>query len=131
VGLSDHTLGTAVAVAAVALGASIIEKHVTLDHELATVDGEFSLDPAGLAQLVRDTHSAWSALGEVGYGPTDSEVGSLRFRRGLYFVRDLAPERASARRTCGPCGRPLRSGLTRPRRSSGAHSCAMCNEGTK
>ena len=90
VGLSDHTLGTAVAVTAVALGASIIEKHVTLDHELATVDGEFSLDPAGLAQLVRDTRTAWSALGEIAYGPSDSEVGSLRFRRGLYFVRDLA-----------------------------------------
>ncbi len=89
VGLSDHTLGTAVAVAAVALGASIIEKHVTLDHELATVDGEFSLDPAGLAQLVRDTRVAWSSLGEVAYGPTDAEVASLRFRRGLYFVRDL------------------------------------------
>ena len=90
VGLSDHTLGTAVAVAAVALGASIIEKHVTLDHDLATVDGEFSLDPAGLARLVRDARTAWSALGEVTYGPSDEEVGSLRFRRGLYFVRDLA-----------------------------------------
>ena len=90
VGLSDHTLGTAVAVAAVALGASIIEKHVTLDHDLPTVDGEFSLDPAGLAQLVRDARTAWSALGEVTYGPSEAEVGSLRFRRGLYFVRDLA-----------------------------------------
>ena len=90
VGLSDHTFGSAVAVAAVALGATIIEKHVTLDHDLATVDGEFSLDPEGLAQLVRDTRSAWSALGEVAYGPSESEVGSLRFRRGIYFVRDLA-----------------------------------------
>ena len=90
VGLSDHTLGTAVAVAAVALGATIIEKHVTLDHELVTVDGEFSLDPAGLATLVKDTRTAWSALGEVAYGPSEAEVGSLRFRRGLYFVRDLA-----------------------------------------
>jgi len=90
VGLSDHTLGTAVAVAAVALGATIIEKHVTLDHDLATVDGEFSLDPAGLAALVKDTRAAWSALGEVAYGPSEAEIGSLRFRRGLYFVRDLA-----------------------------------------
>jgi N-acetylneuraminate synthase len=90
VGLSDHTLGTAVAVAAVALGASLIEKHVTLDHELATVDGAFSLDPAGLAQLVRDNRTAWSALGEVAYGPTDAERQSLRYRRGLYFVSDLA-----------------------------------------
>ena len=90
VGLSDHTLGTAVAVAAVALGATIIEKHVTLDHDLSTVDGEFSLDPEGLAALVRDTRAAWSALGEVAYGPSDAEAGSLRFRRGLYFVCDLA-----------------------------------------
>ena len=90
VGLSDHTLGTAVAVASVALGATIIEKHVTLDHELATVDGAFSLDPAGLEQLVRDTRTAWSALGEVSYGPSDAERASLRFRRGLYFVRDIA-----------------------------------------
>ena len=98
VGLSDHTLGTAVAVAAVALGASVIEKHVTLDHELATVDGEFSLDPAGLAQLVRETRVVWTALGEVAYGPSDAETGSLRFRRGLYFVRDL-PAGSSIGRT--------------------------------
>jgi N-acetylneuraminate synthase len=90
VGLSDHTLGTAVAVASVALGATIIEKHVTLDHELETVDGAFSLDPDGLARLVRDTRTAWSALGEVTYGPSDAERSSLRFRRGLYFVRDIA-----------------------------------------
>lgn len=89
VGLSDHTLGSTVAVAATALGATIIEKHVTLDHELATVDGEFSLDPAGLAELVRQTRDAWRALGEVAYGPSDAETGSLRLRRGLYFVRDL------------------------------------------
>ena len=90
VGLSDHTLSTAVAVASVALGATIIEKHVTLDHDLETVDGAFSLDPEGLARLVRETREAWNALGEVAYGPSESEVASLRFRRGLYFVRDLA-----------------------------------------
>jgi pseudaminic acid synthase len=90
VGLSDHTLGTSVAVASVALGATIIEKHVTLDHDLETVDGAFSLDPEGLARLVRETREAWSALGEVAYGPSEAEVASLRFRRGLYYVRDLA-----------------------------------------
>jgi N-acetylneuraminate synthase len=89
VGLSDHTLGTAVAVAAVALGATIVEKHVTLDHDLETVDGAFSLDPAGLTRLVQDVRSAWSALGDARYGPTDAERESLRFRRGLYFVRDV------------------------------------------
>jgi N-acetylneuraminate synthase len=90
VGLSDHTIGTAVAIAAVALGASTIEKHVTLGDDLPTVDGAFSLNPEGLAQLVRDTRAAWSALGEVAYGASAAEVGSLRFRRGLYFVRDLS-----------------------------------------
>jgi N-acetylneuraminate synthase len=89
VGLSDHTLGTAVAVAAVGMGATLIEKHVTLDHDLATVDGEFSLDPEGLAHLVREVRTAWSALGEVHYGPSEVERSSLRFRRGLYFVRDM------------------------------------------
>jgi len=91
VGLSDHTLGTAVAVAAVALGATIIEKHVTLDHETATVDAAFSLDPEGFTHLVREARMAWCALGEATYGPTESETGSLRFRRGLYFIRDLSP----------------------------------------
>jgi N-acetylneuraminate synthase len=90
VGLSDHTLGTSVAVASVALGATIIEKHVTLDRELETVDGAFSLDPEGLAELVRGTRAAWSALGVAIYGPSDAERSSLRFRRGLYFVRDLS-----------------------------------------
>lgn len=89
VGLSDHTLGTTVATAAVALGATLIEKHVTLDHELDTVDGAFSLDPSELARLVRDARTAWEALGEVRYGPTGREEASLRFRRGLWFVRDL------------------------------------------
>ena len=90
VGLSDHTLGDAVAIAAVALGASLIEKHVTLDHHLETVDGSFSLDPDELRRLVRGVRDAWAALGEVRYGPSPSEEGSLRFRRGLYYVRDLA-----------------------------------------
>ena len=90
VGLSDHTLGDAVAIAAVALGASLIEKHVTLDHRLETVDGSFSLDPDELRRLVRGVRDAWAALGEVRYGPSASEEGSLRFRRGLYYIRDLA-----------------------------------------
>lgn len=89
VGLSDHTLGTTVAIAAVALGATLIEKHVTLDHDLDTVDGAFSLDPSELARLVRDARTAWEALGKVRYGPTGREEASLRFRRGLWFVRDL------------------------------------------
>lgn len=81
---SDFTLGTAVA-----FGASIIKKHVMLDHELATVDDASSPDPAGVLQAVRDSRAAWSGLGGVGYGPTDAERQSLRYRRGLYFISDL------------------------------------------
>ncbi len=90
VGLSDHTLGDAVAIASVALGATLIEKHVTLDHDLETVDGAFSLDPAGLRSLVDGVMTAWLATSDARYGPTPEEVPSLRFRRGLYFVRDVA-----------------------------------------
>ena len=89
VGISDHTVGSAVATAAVALGASIVEKHVTLDRDLATVDGAFSMNPADLSRLVYDTRAAQESLGAILYGPTTQEVGSLRFRRGLWFVRDL------------------------------------------
>jgi pseudaminic acid synthase len=91
VGLSDHTLGIGVAVAAVALGATVIEKHVTLSRAEGGVDAAFSLEPPELAQLVRETHAAWLALGEVRFGPTESERGSLIFRRSLYVCEDLQP----------------------------------------
>jgi len=89
VGLSDHTRGTAVSTAAVALGATLIEKHVTLDRDVQTVDGEFSAVPDELRRLIEDARSAWSSLGSVRYGPSEQESASLRFRRGLWFVRDL------------------------------------------
>lgn len=89
VGLSDHTMGTGVALAAVALGASIVEKHFTLRRADGGVDSEFSLEPEELRTLVTETDRAWQALGEVHYGPTDSEQASIPFRRSIYVVEDL------------------------------------------
>jgi pseudaminic acid synthase len=91
VGLSDHTLGIGVAVASVALGASVIEKHVTLDRSDGGVDSQFSLNPEELRMLVLESKRAKEALGKVHYGPTASEIGSLQFRRSIYFSADLHP----------------------------------------
>lgn len=89
VGLSDHTMGTGVAVASVALGATVIEKHFTLDRAEGGVDSAFSMEPAEMAQLVSDSERAWRALGGIHYGPTDAERRSLQYRRSLYIVEDL------------------------------------------
>ncbi len=89
VGLSDHTLGIGVAVAAVALGASLVEKHFILDRAGGGVDAAFSMEPREMAQLVTEADRAWQALGAVRYGPLASEAPSLRHRRSLYVVRDL------------------------------------------
>lgn len=88
-GLSDHTLENTTAIASVVLGASIIEKHFTLDRNGGGPDDSFSLEPAELAALCRDSKIAWSALGEVNYGRKSSEKGNAQFRRSLYFVKDL------------------------------------------
>lgn len=90
VGLSDHTLDNTTAIAAVALGACIIEKHFTLDRNGGGPDDSFSLEPADLAALCRDSKTAWQALGRVDYGRKSSEQGNVKFRRSLYFVKDLA-----------------------------------------
>ena len=90
VGLSDHTMGTGVAVAAVALGATVIEKHFTLSRAEGGVDSAFSLEPGELAALVVETRRAWESLGGVSYGPTPAEQKSLQFRRSLYVVEDVA-----------------------------------------
>lgn len=89
VGLSDHTAGIGAAVAAVALGAVAIEKHFTLSRAEGGVDADFSLEPAELKALVEETRRAWQAMGEVRYGRTSAEQGSLAFRRSLYVVKDL------------------------------------------
>jgi N-acetylneuraminate synthase len=89
VGLSDHTMGIGVAVAATALGAVAIEKHVTLRRADGGVDSAFSLEPEELAALVVETGRAVEAMGGVAYGPTAAERNSLVYRRSLYIVADL------------------------------------------
>lgn len=88
-GLSDHTMGTTASVAAVAMGACLIEKHFTLSRADKGPDSEFSLEPADLERLCRDAKDAWLALGKAGYERQQAEEGSKVFRRSIYFVRDL------------------------------------------
>ncbi|MBC7804179.1 MAG: pseudaminic acid synthase [Candidatus Parcubacteria bacterium] len=89
VGLSDHTLGVAAALAAVALGACVIEKHLTLRRADGGVDAAFSMEPAELKMLVEESRRAWQALGRSQFGPSPAERGSLVFRRSLYVVKDM------------------------------------------
>lgn len=90
VGLSDHTLGIGAAMAAVAHGASIVEKHVTLRRKDGGFDSAFSLEPPELQALVEESERAWQALGSVRYGPSEAERESTIYRRSLYIVKDLA-----------------------------------------
>lgn len=88
-GLSDHTLGTTASVTAVALGASIIEKHFTLSREDKGPDSEFSIEPHELKRLCQDTLDAWTALGRPGFERQQAEEASKQYRRSIYFVRDM------------------------------------------
>jgi pseudaminic acid synthase len=90
-GLSDHTLDNTTAIASVALGAAIIEKHFTLDRNGGGPDDSFSLEPHDLKDLCDGAKTAWQSLGKVGYGKKSSEQANLKFRRSLYFVKDLQP----------------------------------------
>ncbi|MEM8726022.1 MAG: pseudaminic acid synthase [Pseudomonadota bacterium] len=89
VGLSDHTMGSGVAVGAVALGAVLIEKHFTLARADGGVDSAFSLEPAEFQALRDETERAWQALGAITYGGTSAEEGSKQFRRSLYVAEDM------------------------------------------
>lgn len=89
VGLSDHTLGIGAAVASVALGASVIEKHFTTSRGEGGVDSAFSMEPLEMAQLVQETKNAWQALGQISYAVGEQEKKSMQFRRSLYIVEDM------------------------------------------
>lgn len=89
VGLSDHTLDNTTAITSVALGASIIEKHFTLNRNDGGPDDSFSLEPAGLKELCTSTKIAWQALGKVSYDLKPSEVNDQKNRRSLYFIKDM------------------------------------------
>ncbi|MHB9149525.1 MAG: pseudaminic acid synthase [Thermoleophilia bacterium] len=89
VGISDHTLGVGASVAAVALGATVVEKHFTLSRAEGGVDSAFSLEPSELRALVEETERGWRAVGSVRYGATERERASLNFRRSLYVAEDM------------------------------------------
>lgn len=90
IGLSDHTMGVGASVAAVAHGATVIEKHFTIRRSDGGVDSTFSLEPDEMKMLVVETERAWQSLGKVTYGPTEAEKPSLRFRRSLYIAKDMS-----------------------------------------
>lgn len=89
VGLSDHTLGIGASIAAIAHGATVIEKHFTLSRADGGVDSAFSMEPKEMKQLVVEAERAWQALGQISYGPTEAEKSSLTFRRSLYITEDM------------------------------------------
>lgn len=113
-GLSDHTLDNTTAVAAVALGAAIIEKHFTLDKQGGGPDDSFSVEPAQLTALCEGVLTAWQALGRVDYGVKSSEQGNIKFRRSLYVSRDVR----SGERVSSDNVRSVRPGYGLPCRDS-------------
>lgn len=91
VGLSDHTIDNVTAISSVALGATIIEKHFTLNRAGGGPDDSFSIEPLELANLCRDSKTAWSAKGSCSYERQESEKANIQFRRSLYFIKDMKP----------------------------------------
>lgn len=89
VGLSDHSMGSVGAVTAVAMGASIIEKHFCMDRSIENPDSSFSMNPEEFRQMVHDIRQAETAIGRVKYGPTEQEKGNLQFRRSIFCVKDI------------------------------------------
>ena len=121
VGLSDHTMGVGAAVAAVALGASVIESTSRSRARDGGVDSSFSMEPQELQMLTLETQRAWRALGQVSYGASTAEQGSLIFRRSLYVVQDIAEGEALTLNNL----RPIRPGYgCHPNFSS---SCWVCD----
>jgi len=108
-GLSDHTLDNTTAIVSAALGAAIIEKHFTLDRTGGGPDDSFSLEPAELAALCRDTKTAKLALGDVNYGRKASELSNVKFRRSLYFVKGFKMWRFCYGRRDKKCTTGIRS----------------------
>ncbi len=106
-GLSDHTLDNATAIAAVALGATIIEKHFTLDRNAGGPDDSFSLEPPDLKRLCQDTYTAWSALGSADYTRQPTEKTNAKFRRSLYFVKDMS----AGEKITSECVKSIRPGF--------------------
>lgn len=91
IGLSDHTIGTASAIASVALGATVIEKHFNISRDDGAVDADFSATPQELTTLIADAVAAWQSMGQAKIGPSEAEKKSLVFRRSLYVVEDIQP----------------------------------------
>ena len=89
IGLSDHTMGLGASIAAIAHGASVIEKHFTLRRSDGGVDSEFSLEPEEMRALVIESERAWESLGKINYGPSKSEKNSIKFRRSIYITEDI------------------------------------------
>jgi pseudaminic acid synthase len=89
VGLSDHTMGVGTAIASIALGATVIEKHFTLSRSDGGVDAAFSMQPDEMKTLVTESNRAWQSLGDIQYGPSKAEASSLQFRRSLYVSQDM------------------------------------------
>ncbi len=106
-GLSDHTLDNATAIASIALGGAIVEKHFTLDRKGGGPDDSFSLEFADLKHLCQDTFTAWSALGQIDYSRQPSEEINKKFRRSLYFVKDMS----AGERVTADCVRSIRPGF--------------------